>query len=358
MTSNYYCYNAISDPVKGVTVPSAVAGPAATPGSDYDPTKITGTLYMSNHQVSADIFMPIFSDPATNINRLLLVTLTSVTNDPAEANLVRPPGIYFTTNTVTDEAYSNAWVNIIGTANDAVDICNQTNSVVTLERASVLTSEFYGDAPGATNGDGVNYFVERYGNLTQPCTVTWYLDYLPNCRPDTFNQFPLQPGSDYSYPNTNFAAITGTISFAAFDNVPKPIHIPLSNDLLVAFNGDIRVILTNATTTSYGFMTNGTVTIVSDDQPAGAIDKLHNPSNYRNSQSRQLNPNPGANDIVNTAALAVQSDGKTVIAGEFTAFNTAAAELHRPHDRRRSSSDTSTSSAGPTAGPTVPSTPC
>src|SRR5262249_42046968 len=63
-----------------------------------------------------------------------------------------------------------------------------------------------------------------------------------------------------------------------------------------------------------------TVTVLYDDQPAGAADREGNPDDVKFTPDQAYNQTPGANGSVK--AVAVQEDQKTVIVGDFTAYNT------------------------------------
>src|SRR6202043_268092 len=112
------------------------------------------------------------------------------------------------------------------------------------------------------------------------------------------NQFPLQPGSDYATPANSipgsaqapdYFSQDGTLSWTAGDAGLKGITIPITNDPLVEFNEDIVIRLGNASHTAdglvngaLGWISAATLTILFDDQPAGAVDRTHNPDNSLN----------------------------------------------------------------------------
>ena len=103
----------------------------------------------------------------------------------------------------------------------------------------------------------------------------------------------------------------------------REVEIAIENDAAVEFNEDIIVQLIqipgNLPVNPYGEIAN--VTILYKDQPAGAVDREWNPDNVEETPDRSYNRTPGANNIVN--AVAVQEiDGRTVLAGDFTAVNT------------------------------------
>ncbi len=102
-----------------------------------------------------------------------------------------------------------------------------------------------------------------------------------------------------------------------------------SNDTLVEFNEDIRLQLFNPQPNQkgtppgiLGSQSEATVTIKFGDQPAGAVDRGHNPD-FSAGSYPSFNPIPGANGPV--YGVAVQGDDQSVIVGDFTAFDTVPA---------------------------------
>jgi hypothetical protein len=139
------------------------------------------------------------------------------------------------------------------------------------------------------------------------------------------------PGSDIALPNTDFTIADGTVNFGDRDSVAKvDVTIPANNS--VQFNRDMIFQIEGANNAKLGNIASARVTILfrkgwGEAQPAGAVDRTFNPDvrvqslfNYTNGTSYPVNnPNPGANGQVN--ALQVQSDGKTIIGGIFTAYD-------------------------------------
>jgi uncharacterized repeat protein (TIGR01451 family)/uncharacterized delta-60 repeat protein len=122
--------------------------------------------------------------------------------------------------------------------------------------------------------------------------------------------------------------LTGTLTWGANDGADKIISITISNDARVEFNEDLLVQLyfngtspldpPAETDRTLGFIQNCVLTILFDDQPAGAVDRDHNPDNNANTDP-PYNLHPGANATVFTTA--VQGDGKTLLGGSFNAYN-------------------------------------
>jgi uncharacterized delta-60 repeat protein/uncharacterized repeat protein (TIGR01451 family) len=99
-------------------------------------------------------------------------------------------------------------------------------------------------------------------------------------------------------------------------------NIIIQNDSAVEFNEDIivRLIRVPGSLPINPYASICNVTVLYKDQPAGAVDRDWNPDNVESTPDRSYNQTPGANNTVN--AVAVQSDSKTVLGGDFTAVNT------------------------------------
>ncbi len=119
-------------------------------------------------------------------------------------------------------------------------------------------------------------------------------------------------GSDYTSPNGR----TFELDFPP--NVTRrTFSIDMVDDDLVEFNEDFVIRLSPNNRRGNFYETS--VTILYDEAPAGAIDRAWNPDAV-SSQNPPGNPNPGANGIVQ--AVAIQDDGRAVIGGQFTAYDT------------------------------------
>jgi uncharacterized delta-60 repeat protein/uncharacterized repeat protein (TIGR01451 family) len=323
--------------------------PAATVGYDY--IAQSGRLIFDDYQMAKDIFveMPVPPQGGDYIhhsalpglapqapNRVLIATITNVQFDPLEpTNVLSPP----TASTV----FTNALVNILDQCVLPLNSWEGTN-VFNFERAVVRCSEGVGTANVA-----VTRVTWDYKATTCPYTIDHNFG---NGVDNDWNVFrsarngqnpgeggpgdqdiELQAGSDYAIPfgNTHFGdpadffPVAGDLSWPDNDPRPKFIRIPVSNDTLVEFNEDLLLQLyfpnppPQPTEKALGWLNRAILTIMFDDQPAGAVDRNHLPDNDPGT-SPPYNLVPGANSTV--YALAVQADGKTIIGGDFTAFNT------------------------------------
>jgi uncharacterized delta-60 repeat protein len=118
---------------------------------------------------------------------------------------------------------------------------------------------------------------------------------------------------------SDFDAFTVDLNFAD-DQCRRNVPILIHQDPDVEFNEDIYCWLepldNNPPVNPY--MASTTVTILYHDAPAGALDREWNPDAIAET-TPPWNTTPGANNVV--MALSVQPDGKTVLAGDFTAVN-------------------------------------
>jgi uncharacterized delta-60 repeat protein/uncharacterized repeat protein (TIGR01451 family) len=332
--------------------------PSAIPMTDYFPA--TGVLTFDDYQMSSDIFAFVLPDttfPALDgtpvLNKYLVGTITSVQLDPLESTAIAPPTAVLT-NTYVNPMNQNGVVARVGngtTDPHVVMTGRMATNTFNFERATFRCDR---------NVAGVQVarvFVTRGGlDFSGSASVNYRIDYrhslpLENAN-DIFAQFgdeiPLQAGSDFALPpgsscygvNPDFESVTGTLSWGAFDGLPKPIDIPITNYNQVAFNEDLLLSLyfpenpdAELTTHSLGYVHTAVLTILFNNidtnvnqlvpnvnvQPAGAVDRFHNMDNY-SATTPPYNQVPGANSTV--FAVAVQPDGRELVAGDFTAFNT------------------------------------
>ncbi len=163
------------------------------------------------------------------------------------------------------------------------------------------------------------------------------------------NNFPLMPGSEYSTPFVDYeppgsdmwAATVATnnlgpnaahwvdldaeatINWGDGEVTDKFILIPLIDDNEAEFNEDLEVVLWKHGAETDGFVSSYagdcTITVVDNDQPAGASDVKFNPDSDPLTDPPYMT-SPGANNTVQ--AVVTQPDGKIVLGGDFTAVNT------------------------------------
>jgi uncharacterized delta-60 repeat protein len=327
-TTNIFCTNFVTTNLTQSAVPFV----------DYIP--ISGTITMIDYQMAADLqytVLPNFfvvnpnPDPTLLRNHTLTITLSNPALDPSEStNDLAEPTIGTT----------NATVQIINPdvfppqppTPIAVPITQQlgltTNSIINWEQSVFHVNEQLGNA---TNRVARLLLMRTGTNFTAGCSVGYTADLRPDGQADAYNTFPLQPGSDYATPTNSvpgsrqiphFPQVNGTVSWGANDSALKEVDITVNYDPAVQFNEDLVVQLTSPSGCVVGEMGICTLTILFNDQPAGAVDRNHNPNNVAFTNP-PLNPNPGAGGVENTVtAAAVQpADNKTVFAGDFLAYN-------------------------------------
>ena len=194
-------------------------------------------------------------------------------------------------------------------------------SVVNFERARLRVNE------NVTGSNAVVTLIRNGGN-DQAVTVQYGID-LPQPIGNSYNPintFPLQPGSDYATINSDFTQISGTASFAPFQNTTT-ISIPINNDGIVEFNEDMNLQIYNVTpgTLTYsptanpgpwrgavlGEISTATLTIsCSMTSRRGAADRSWN-QNGVSSSDNPFNPTPGTSGGVSDSA---NGNGGTVYA--------------------------------------------
>ena len=172
------------------------------------------------------------------------------------------------------------------------------------------------------------------------------------------SQSDLRLGSDYAVAGLNYTAAAQTLSWADTESgVTRTFTVQLLNNTITEHNRDVfvrsvrqRRITAGGTATieaTVGTFFNGvghpggvafvgnqgilgnylmpgvcSVTIIDEDQPSGALDRTWNLDNV-GSTVPPLNPLPGANNNVN--AVIVDAAGRSVIGGDFIAYNSQSA---------------------------------
>lgn len=291
--------------------------PTALPFQDYIPQ--AGQLVFEDYQMRADIPILVFPrNPTPRLNRTIVAIIDSVIPDPLESPDIVAPQV--------NPARASALMHILDT--DVVPNECGTNAgiIVNFTHKTIEAPEDVGEAI---------VYVRRSGtNGTTSGSVRYRIDWTPQGE-SSLNTFTLSDGSDYAiaddciltyaqttpdYTNTSH----GTLNWGANDFNLKGIPIPITDDTRVEFNEDIFITLYEPSGVEIGYINSCNLTVLFDnqlggEQPAGAADRTHNRHDAAET-SPPFNQRPGANGTV--FALAVQSDDKTVVAGNFTAFNT------------------------------------
>jgi uncharacterized repeat protein (TIGR01451 family)/uncharacterized delta-60 repeat protein len=253
--------------------------------------------------------------------QIVAVRFSSLEN----TNLLAPPAMM----TGQDKSVGRMLeINIpAGFGDPGPDVNTFTNNIINFRVKHQRTTEYFGD------GDGfVHIIFTRNGNgdPTSSSSIVWGIDSLITIGDLMNNGFDLSPESDYATPTTETIPppgvgpsdfglpSSGTVAWGAGDYIPKEVLIPILDDGLVEFNEDFMVELTDdgAQSCQMGEVNSSIVTIRFDgnDQPAGALEGGYNAHN-----EPPNNPIPGANAAI--FALAVQPDQNVIIGGAFTAYN-------------------------------------
>ena len=340
----------------------------AVAGVDYTP--VQGTLVFDDYEMTKRIRIAIQPDFfRAQTNRDFAIVLTNARPDVAESPDVSPPRL--------DGAYKKALVRILDADIDPVWARNiqvdtndppvltfqTTNSLFNFSHASYRTTEDVN-----AYWTHVSIWVNRSGTNDEGVTLHYrvnnFLGFGDNSNPSEQdnNRFPLQPGSDYATPhptddeggeltgihglNADFEAVNrgvdggnysfssgGTLTWPAKDFASRAIEFNITNDTRTEFNEDFHVFLykndTDGNPQVVGTVNEANITILFDDQdpPAGSVDQYHN-ADFGVSMVPPVTtspPNqahPGADSVV--YGLVVQSDSKTVIAGDFLSYNATA----------------------------------
>jgi len=305
----------------------------------------SATLTFNNLQMSQDILVPVAEStgpdaPALrNIGGYAQITLSNPRLDPLEnANELQTPGIsnglaYLNTLSPNFAPYA-------GTFNferSTFRVYKNENGV----NGGVATMSVYRVGGNAQDAVTVQYFIDpttgnlapNYGGYNPP--ASYANGYNPG------NTFPLQAGSDYATPNSDYTPVSGTLSWGAYDYTPQQITVPILNNGNVEFNEDLFIQLYNPLPApsstdpgmSLGQVNYSTLTILFDDsfvlggqfagqQPAGAVDRTWNRDGFNGSIPPFNNypgTTPGQGGTV--YAVAEEPDGTAIIAGSFVSYD-------------------------------------
>ncbi|MDB6057142.1 MAG: Calx-beta domain protein, partial [Verrucomicrobiales bacterium] len=279
----------------------------------------------------ANIFdQPDFSSFATDfsyfhygVNRTFVLNITNVYMDSLESPDVVPPTI--------DPVDGFAAINVVQTdvVTPNVSAC-ETNTIFNWQYSRYQVGEGGNPTPvhGRPNEGGI--WIQIWNAPLGGASVQYRINWLPNPNSyDNYHNYPLEPGSDYGKPGIDCTELKGTVTVPGPGNWLAEIGWPGPfglTDSLVEFNEDIRLQLFNPTPNQLatapgilGSQSEATVTIKFNQQPAGAVDRGHNPD-FSSASYPSFNPIPGANGPV--YGVAVQGDDQSVIVGDFTAFDT------------------------------------
>jgi uncharacterized delta-60 repeat protein len=270
-------------------------------------TLSSGTLTFDDFQMSQDVIVPVNQSAGpdaptfTAIPSLAAFLISNPRLDPLESSDLEAPTLA--------PASSGALISALSTT------FPPGPTLFNFERSTFRVAE-------TVNGGNAVVSVLRTGGVTCDSVS---VDYRIDGPGNSLNTFPLQAGSDYATPNVDFASVTGTLTWGSGDFTAKSFSIPITNDTLVEFDEDMQLQLYNPTVISscvnpdpgavVGEVGTAALTILFDDQPAGAVDRNWNVENA-------FVPYPGTVGYGGTVyAVAEQPNGSAIIAGSFNSFN-------------------------------------
>ena len=320
-----YSFIAIPDTNAGIVTVYLTNRFRATPTTNVEIipssaiTHTTGTLIFDDYQMSASFVLPVGTDTpepfVASFPTLVSLTLTNARLDGLESGDLLPPTVGG--GSLLNILHERFWSGM--QTNDG------SQTFLNIEHAHLAVNE--GTATAVVN-------VHRTGNMAQACSCQYRIDYSVPLGADQNHVFPLQAGSDYAIPNTDYTSVTGTVNFGAGQQYAA-LSIPIIQDCVPDFNKDMLLELHNFSPSPY--CTNGDIAFASltllpsapCDQPAGAVDVTWNKDSAVDSDppflqypGTQGGKSGSANGNGGTVyALAEQPDGKTIVAGSFVSFD-------------------------------------
>lgn len=338
-------------------------GGTAIPGLDYTPTNMT--LIFDDYQMSTNIVIPVFNFSFLGGHKFVRLVLSNPRPAPEEEaeqpGVIRPtlgPGsesgiMIFEIN----NGYNTRFFFFGGVPVGGNSVTNYVPGFA-FERSNYRVDEYFGNDEAVNESGGsvrlvnvdvifgrppVQMYASAGGSVRlrmndrQSSVVLLSIATMPGSdRAESPN--PPPGGDEFSgrivYRNPAFSdptlpRITNHADYAhqdvelnfGSDDCRRRVTLMITNDPHAEFNEDIVLWLDYIDGQEFApnpFASTCTVTIQFHDQPAGALDREWNPDNISQT-TPSFNFVPGANNTV--YAVAVQPDGKTLLAGEFTDVN-------------------------------------
>lgn len=332
-------------------------GGTAQPFIDYIP--VSGTLQFDDHQMSANFVVPITNNFFFSFlpSDLLFFNVQLSNPRPAPEEEMERPGLI----RPTLGAGAIGGVSIAKVNQGYLSFSGGTSNVFSylaafaFERLHYRVDEYADRAPLVSGGQKVMTVsvIRRLGVGGQVLARTY--NHVRGLSAGGENNYPfgnlvgatlsgptVDAGSDYAvapvagdvvfanpiYLDQSQTTITNFADFVARGVVVdfgssacrREFNVIINNDAEMEFAEDIIIQLIGlpGNPPPHPFADICNVTILPDEQPAGALDREWNPDNVESTEP-SYNLTPGANNIVN--AVAVQPDNKTVLGGDFTAVN-------------------------------------
>ncbi len=297
-----------------VHVPYTIAGDATQIATGAN---TSGELVFDDYQMSSDIVVPVTILPDGNPGSISVVLGTPYLDALESSDLIAP---------ATNPSYAATTVNVYS---DFYSSQTGTNAPAyfNIERSTFRVPENYGT---------VTIYVSP--SQAAPSNTSYSVDYSIDPGPSVLNFWALQAGSDYATPGKDFnVGGTGTLNWPAGDNKPKAITITITDDNIVEFNEDMLITLVNpiwntngqAIKQAVGYIGAAYLTILGDDQPAGAVDRNWNVEGTSVSVPPNLTYPGTSGGVVDGAngnggtvyASAEQPDGSLILGGSFNLYD-------------------------------------
>jgi uncharacterized delta-60 repeat protein len=288
----------------------------AVPDCDFTP--VSGTLFFDHLEMSKKFVVGVMSDGEVSDTKEVFLRLSNPRIDDVE--ILFSPNLNAPTLGADDEASifileyveaQNQGTNFV-LARTSYIVDEGTNNTTTVDVDVLLPSASGGRVRIVAGGS------EWRGTPRA---------YFPKTGSDYVNSVAsiFQPQPDFTdgtppvFDPQDFTAFSQDLTFGA-GQFRQTVTITITNDPAVEFNEDISVQLEwlGGNEPPVGQVSSALITILFDDQPAGALDREWNPD-FVNTTLPRYNLTPGANNIVR--ALVVQPDQKSIIGGDFTAYN-------------------------------------
>ncbi|MBI3882155.1 MAG: hypothetical protein HY301_19105, partial [Verrucomicrobia bacterium] len=279
-----------------------------TGGGVESATSMTNSAVFFDGQTAASFFIvPTLRTNNDNIPTTVNLAITGIQFEPGESSAVIPGSI--------DPVAGTSVARIL-----------DGQQGVSLQRLRWRTIETIGTAVVRVLRGNLP-FSDGLGTIV---TVDMLNNGTPNA-PGPASSATLDASSDHAQSNLDFTPSVTTITWVA-GQTSADISIPILDDALVEFDEDLAITLrpepgngapqsdTTDGTLTIEFPNNTAANVVTNKHPAGSVDPGWNRDYFLGSNPPD-NSAPGANGRV--FAVAVQSDLKTVIGGEFTSVNTS-----------------------------------
>lgn len=296
----------------------------ACPDLDYTPVPqstilSTGTLVFADFETAKRFIVPVSSSnfPGSGTNgvgtKSIRVELFNQRLAPEE--IINDTGIIPPVRTKTGSIAAIDMIETLPLFGGFNFFIERTRYAVDEDAGSVIVDIIQ------PSGSGGRVIVHVTGseNETLPWSPSGGSDYA-SAGPNIFTEPLYTDGTTGFVGAQDFTSQDTVLVFQVFQTRGR-ITIQLSDDDEVEFHEDIYVWLEGIPIPNNpqpSGNVDARVTDLYQEQPAGALDREWNPDDVSTTTPR-FNPSPGANNVVR--ATAVQADDRTIIGGDFTAYN-------------------------------------